>query len=421
MKNQASKRTKKQGTSPEAQRRLHLAAVIERNLYEFVFQEGMKALDALLEQDRERMCGPKYTRGGGHEAVRWGSTEGRLVMGGRRVVVRRPRARKEGREVELPSWTTFADEDPLGRRTMEQMVIGVSTRNYERSLEEVPDEVEPHGASKSATSRRFVALTQRNVEEWLSSDLSELDIVTIMIDGIEVAEQRVVVALGIDAKGEKHPLGLWQGATENSTVCEGLLNNLIARGLDAQQTYLFVIDGSKALRKAIRTILGDRGVVQRCQEHKSRNVLGHLPKSMEPSVRRSLRDAYRSSSKKVARKRLQTLVSHLEADHPDAADSLREGLEETLTLKDWGLPAALERTLSTTNPIENLNGAIRRVTRNVKRWRDGNMIRRWTAAAILEAQRGFRRLRGYKGMPALIRALRPPEQTALIDQDANAA
>src|SRR5690606_35765234 len=165
----------------------------ERNLYEFVFQEGMKALDALLEQDRERMCGSKYTRGGGHEAVRWGSTEGRLVMGGRRVVVRRPRARKEGREVELPSWTTFADEDPLGRRTMEQMVIGVSTRNYERELEEVPRELAPHGASKSATSRRFVALTQRNVEEWLSSELRGYKDMPALIRALRPPEQTALI------------------------------------------------------------------------------------------------------------------------------------------------------------------------------------------------------------------------------------
>jgi putative transposase len=421
MKKQATGRLEKQAPPVTQQRQLRLAAVIRQNLYEFVVEEGMKALDALLEQDRNVVCGPKHSKGSDHEAVRWGSTDGRLVMGGRRVVVRRPRARKEGREVTLPTWAQFADEDPLDRRTMDQMVIGVSTRNYERSLEELPDELGPHGDSKSAASRRFVAATEENLQQWLGRDLSALQLVAIMIDGIAVGEQTIVVALGIDEKGEKHALGLWQGATENSTVCEGLVNDVVQRGLDPQLSYLFVIDGSKALRKALREIFDRRAIVQRCQEHKLRNVLSYLPKSLQPSVGKTIREAYRSSSKATARKRLQNLAAQLAQDHPDAAESLREGLDETLTLKDWNLPDWLERTFSTTNPIENLNGAIRRVTRNVKRWRDGSMIRRWVATAILEAQRGFRRVPGCSGMPALVRAIRDPEQTTRIDQDENAA
>lgn len=421
MKKQATKTAEKQVATPMQQRRLRLASVIRQNLYEFVIQEGMKALDTLLEQDRDLVCGPRHSRGGAHEAIRWGKTEGRLVMGGRRVVVTRPRARKDGREVELPSWSQFADEDPLDHRTMQQMVLGVSTRNYGRSVEELPDELAPHGDSKSAASRRFVELTQQQLDEWLQSDLSRLKLVVVMIDGIVVGEQTVAVALGIDEDGQKHALGLWQGATENSAVCEGLLNNLVERGIDPQKAYLFVIDGGKALRKSIRDIFGKRSIVQRCQEHKIRNVLGYLPKSLQPSVNKTMRDAYRSSSKQSARRRLQTLVAELDGNHPDAAGSLREGLEETIALKDWSLPAWLERTLSTTNAIENLNGTIRRVSRNVKRWRDGTMIRRWVAAGVFEASRTFRRVRGYNGMAALVSALRAAEQTTSIDQDENAA
>lgn len=421
MNKQASKGRKNQATSPAEQRNLRLASVIKRSLYEFVMQEGMKALDVMLEQDRDLVCGPIHNRGGSDEAVRWGHTDGRLVMGGRRVVVPRPRARKDGKEVELPTWSEFADEDPLDRRTVEQMIVGVSTRNYGRSLEDLPDELGPHGDSKSAASRRFVSMTEEQVEQWRMSDLSKLNLVVVMLDGISVAEQMVIVALGIDENGIKHPLGVWQGATENSVVCESLLTNLVTRGLDSQQSYLFVIDGSKALRKAIRQVFGPRGVVQRCQEHKLRNVLGHLPKSLHPSVNRALRDAYKSFSKQTARKRLQALANNLEKDSPDAAESLREGLEESITLKDWRLSACLERTLSTTNAIENLNSSIRRVTRNVKRWRDGSMIQRWVAVSILEAQRGFRKLRGYKGMGDLARHLRAPEQTTRIDQEASAA
>jgi transposase-like protein len=232
----------------------------------------------------------------------------------------------------------------------------------------------------------------------------------------------VIVALGVDESGGKHPLGLWHGATENSTVCESLLSSLVKRGLDAQLGYLFVIDGSKGLRKAIRDIFGKRSLVQRCREHKRRNVLGHLPKHLQASVAKTLRDAYASGSRATARKRLLQLAAHLSDEYPDAAESLREGLDETLTLKDMKLPTILERTLSTTNPIENLNGTIRRITRNVKRWRDGKMVRRWLAIGILEAARGFRRLRGRQGMPALVAALRRhAEQTNRIDQNEQAA
>jgi transposase-like protein len=243
-----------------------------------------------------------------------------------------------------------------------------------------------------------------------------------MLDGIEVAEQMVIVALGIDESGTKQPLGLWHGATENSTVCENLLNHLVERGLDPQKAYLFVIDGSKALRKAIRVIFGTRCLVQRCQEHKRRNVISQLPKKLQPSINRMLRDAYTSTSKATAKKRLQQVIAHLDDEHPDAAESLREGLEETLSLKDLKLPASLERTLSTTNPIENMNGQIRRVTRNVKRWRNGAMAKRWVALGISEAARGFRRLRGYQGMPVLLEALRRhAEQINRIDDKEQAA
>jgi transposase-like protein len=422
MKKSVRKPTRNQGTSAPEQRKLRLAAVLRENLYEFIIGEGMKAVQELLEQDRERLCGPAYAKGDADAPQRWGATDGRLVMGGRRVTVRKPRVRHGGKEVTLPSWAQFADEDPLEERTVEQMVLGVSTRGYDRSVEPIPDELGPHGASKSAASRRFVTLTAEKVETWLKRDLTELRIAVVFIDGIEVNDQTVIVALGVDETGGKHALGLWHGATENATVCESLLTNLVERGLDPQRGYLFVIDGAKGLRQAIRTIFGKRTLVQRCQEHKRRNVLGHLPKSLQPSVARSLRDAYASGTQATARKRLLQLVAHLGEEYPDAAASLREGLDETLTLKDMKLPTILERTLSTTNPIENLNGSIRRVTRNVKRWRDGSMVRRWVAVGILEASRGFRRLRGCHGMATLVATLRRhAEQTHRIDPNEQAA
>lgn len=418
----ARKKNRRKAPSRQEQRVLHLAAVMRRNLYAFVIREGMKALDVMLEQDREALCGPAHGKGETDDPVRWGQTEGRLVMGGQRVVVRKPRVRQSGKEVPLPTWENFADEDPLDERTFEQMVLGVSTRSYERSLDELPDELEPHGTSKSAASRRFVAATKRQVDEWLRRDLSALNLAVLMLDGLSIDDHTVIVALGIDETGRKHPLGLWLGATENAAVCGQLLDNLVERGLDPQQPYLFVIDGSKALRKAIRDRFGKLGLVQRCQEHKRRNVLRHLPKQLQTTTSRSMREAYKSRSKATAKRRLLQLVAHLDDDYPDAAASLREGLEETLTIKDLNLSASLERTLSTTNPIENMNGTIRRVIRRVKRWRDGTMVKRWVAAGIFEAQRGFRKLRGHKSMPALLAALRATaEQTDRIDDQETAA
>lgn len=422
MRNSATKRSRNQEAKHAGQRTLRLAGFVRRTLLDFVIEEGMRAFDELLQTEQETLCGPAHRKGRPGDPVRWGSTDARLVMGGRRIIHRRPRVRRDGKEVALPTWEQYAAEDPLDERALEQVVLGVSTRGYDRSVEQVPDELGPHGASKSAVSRRLVALTEEQLTQWLHRDLSNLRIAVVMVDGICVGDHTVVVALGIDEMAEKHVLGLWLGATENSTVCTELLNNLVERGLNAQLGYLFVIDGSKALRKAIRDVFGKRSIVQRCQEHKRRNVLDHLPKRMHPSVSAALSDAFRSSSRTTAKKRLTQLAAALDDDCPEAAESIREGLDELITLKDMKLPAWLERTLSTTNPIENLNGGIRRITRNVKRWRDGAMVRRWIGASILEVGRGFRRLRGYKGMPLLLAALgRGAEQTSRLDQNPEAA
>ena len=307
----------------QRQRTQALTSFVRHTLYEFVIEEGMKAFDLLLQEEQNELCGPAYQKGKPGDPVRWGGTDGRLVMGGRRVVVRRPRMRRQGKEVVLPAWQQFADEDPLDQRTLKQTLIGVSMRNYNQSIDDLPDALDPHGASKSAASRRFVALTQEGLTQWLQSDLSQLGIVVVMIDGIKVGDHVVVVALGIDASSRKHVLGLWLGATENTTICIELLNNLVQRGLDPLLGYLFVIDGGKALRKAIRDVFGKRALVQRCQQHKRRNVLDHLPKSLHASTSRILREAYRSSSRKVAKQRLRQLAAQLDDDHPDAAASLQ--------------------------------------------------------------------------------------------------
>lgn len=418
MKNTARKTRPTEGARPQlrtvlaeaatrTQLQLELGDVMRRDLREFVIAAGTAALGAVLEEERTQAVGPRYAHLPTRQARRSGSAPGELVLGGRRVRVRRPRARTvEGREVTLPTWAAFAAEDPLHERAVEQMLVGVSTRRYARSLEPLPAELPARGTSRSAVSRRFVAATERQMAEWLERDLSELDVAVLMLDGVYVEEHVLLVALGIDTDGKKHVLGVREGATENAAACTALLTGLRDRGLRDDRAVLVVIDGSKALAKAVREVHGPRALVQRCQAHKTRNVVDQLPEEMRPSVRQALREAYASSDASRAKRLLTNLVRRLRDAHPGAAASLEEGLDETLTVKRLGLPKLLERQLSTTNAIENLMGSVRMLSRRVKRWRGGRMILRWTVTAVADAAQRFRRVTGAReGMTKLLRAL----------------
>ena len=253
------------------------------------------------------------------------------------------------------------------------------------------------------------------MREYFSRRLEDVSPLVLMLDGIEVGQQTVVVALGISEDGTKQPLGLWQGSTENAAICTSLLQDLISRGLKLDGKVLCVIDGGKGIRKAIADVLGDLAVVQRCQIHKRRNLKDHLPKTARVYVDRTLREAYGSTSVDTARKRLRALLSWLESNgHEDAAGSLREGMEETLTVLKLNLSPSLRRSMATTNAIENTMGTIRRVSRNVKRWKGGGMVRRWVAIGLVTAQKRFRRVKGHRELPALVAALRSnaPAKTA---------
>lgn len=394
-------------TAARTQLQLELGDVMRRDLREFVISAGVAALSAVLEEERTAIVGPRYAHLPTRQARRSGSAPGELVLGGRRVRVRRPRARTvEGREVTLPTWASFAAEDPLHERAVEQMLVGVSTRRYARSLEPLPAELPARGTSRSAVSRRFVAATERQMAEWLERDLSELDLAVLMLDGVYVEEHVLLVALGIDTDGKKHVLGVREGATENAAACTALLTGLRDRGLRDDRAVLVVIDGSKALAKAVREVHGPRALVQRCQAHKTRNVVDQLPEEMRPSVRQALREAYASSDVARAKRLLTNLARRLRDAHPGAAASLEEGLDETLAVKRLGLPRRLERQLSTTNAIENLMGSVRLLSRRVKRWRGGRMILRWTVTAVADAAQRFRRVTGAReGMTKLLRAL----------------
>jgi len=300
-------------------------------------------------------------------------------------------------------------EDWLGKWAMNQMLINVSTRKFGRSMRLPEGDVPaPKGAglSKSAASRHFVALSAARLAEWMARDLSGLDLLVIQIDGIHMDEDMTLVAaVGVDAAGDKHPLGVVEGATENAATVQALIDNLVERGLDPAVPRLFIIDGSKALSKAIRATFGDDAAIQRCQIHKARNIMDRLPKSMRAQVRRALRQAWEMDDAAKAEQLLRNLARRLEKDWKGVSAAILEGLDEMLTVTRLGLPAELRRSLACTNIIENMMGTVRRVCRNVKYWRSPSMALRWAGAAMQEAAKGFRRLKAHKQLPLLKAAL----------------
>jgi transposase-like protein len=371
-------------------------------------QAGLQVITALMEEDRTAVCGPKGVPDSDRLAVRGGKTPTSIVLGGQRLAVQRPRVRHlEGGEIQLPTFTWASDTDVLDKAALAAVAAGVSTRRYATLQPELPEAVSPKrsATSKSAVSRRFVQMSTEQLRKWLAAPIGGLDLPVVMIDGIYLADSVILVALGIDAAGEKHVLGIREGSTESTRVVKALLSDLIERGLVADRARLWVIDGGKALRRGIAELFGPMALVQRCQEHKRRNVLEHLPEAAQTSVGKAMRDAWDGANEKLAAKQLQRLATSLEADHPGAAASLREGLAETLTVQGLGVTGALYRTLRTTNPIENLNGSIARYTRNVKRWKDASMALRWVASALSDAKPRFRKLRGFRDMKILLAAL----------------
>ena len=367
---------------------------------------GLGVLSELMEEEVSEVVGPKGKHDPDRTAVRHGHEDGEVTLGGRRVGVRRPRVRSADGESELPlvTYRHFADRDPLTRLVLEQMLAGVSTRRFVRTREPVGEEVEAgaRSTSKSAVSREFVQRTRANLDALMSRRLDDVRLAVMMLDGIDLKGRTNVVALGITTDGVKLPLGLWDGSSENATVATALLSDLVDRGLDPEQGILFVIDGAKALRKAIRTVFGDRAVVQRCVRHKERNVLDHLPERDRPAVKRRLRRAWAQTEHARALDELRLLASELDRSHPGAAASLREGIDETLTLTRLGIRGNLKKTLESTNPCESMIECVRRSARNVKHWQSGDMCLRWTAAGMLEAERQFRRIIGYADLAKLV-------------------
>ena len=374
-------------------------------------QAGLQIIGTILEAEVARRVGPPHRPDPVSSCVRWGRQPGYVVFGGQKVSIPRPRVRtREGEEVTLDSYARLQHDGRRQRTVREGIVAGLTTRNYHRAVESV---LEGYGIQKSSVSREFVQASAGQLQELCERKLGELDLVAVLIDGIEMGKHVLAVALGIASSGQRHVLGLWQGATENTTVVKSLLEDLVARGLKPDRRYLFVIDGAKALRAAIEKVFGDRAEVQRCQVHKRRNVKDHLPQSCQQDYDRRIRNAYALANYAEAQTELEKIVRQLERINPSAAHSLEEGLEETLTVHRLGVGGLLRRTLSSTNPIESCLSTVERVARNVKRWREGDQSLRWTATGLLEAERRFNRIKGYRQLGALNHRLNP----SLVQQE----
>jgi putative transposase len=370
---------------------------------------GLGVVHELMELEVAEVVGPKGKHDADRVAVRHGHEDGSMTLGGRRVPVKRPRVRSAGGEHELTvaAYEYFADRDPLTRAVMDRMLAGVSTRKFARVGEPVGADVEAGSTatSKSTVSEVFVERTRTALGELMSRRLDDVRLAVMMLDGLEIAERTHVVALGISTEGVKIPLGLWEGSTENATLARTLLADLVDRGLDPGQAILFVIDGGKALRKAIRDVFGAHALVHRCQRHKERNVCDLLPERDRDQVRARMRQAWALSDPELAEQRLELLAAELARTWPDAAGSLREGMNDTLTLMRLGITGRLAKTLCSTNPCESMIEIIRRTQRNVKRWRDGDMRKRWTAAGMLVAEQQFRKIIGYRDLATLVIAV----------------
>lgn len=381
-----------------------IASSAKQHLLALSVGVGIAVVEEIFEHEVTSIVGPKGKHIADRTANRHGHEKSSVTMGGRRVKVSKPRVRSsDDLEVELGSFAHFSSRDPLDEHTLGTILAGVSTRRYRRVLE--PLDVKATSTDRSSVSRRFVTGTGAKLTELFSRDLSKLDLLAMFIDGKVIAKHTIVVALGVDAKGVKHPVGLWIGTTENKTVCGKLIDDLIERGLDADKAMLFVIDGAKAIRAAIVSRFGDLAVIQRCRQHKKRNVTDHLPKPEQGFIGNRMEAAWKIEDPKAAEAKLRSIAKSLKLKHPGAAASLLEGLEETLTVNRLGLADSLLRTFRSTNPIESMISISATVSRNVKRWRDGEMALRWTAAGMLEAGKQFRKVNGYNDMGVLKKAL----------------
>jgi len=388
----------------------NVAGVVKDGLLAFASATGLLVMRQMMDAELTRRIGVKNARIPAPTRVgNWhGTTRGPVVLGGRVVTTERPRGRTvEGGEIELDTWDAFSSADQLDSLIVERMLAGVATRRHVDVADPVGRDLEKRAraTSKSAISRHFIKATETALAELMARSLTDLDVAVLMIDGLDVAGQCCVVALVITKDGTKVPVGLWLGDTENKTVTTALLADLVARGLDTERGILCVLDGGKALAAGVKKVFGAEAKIQRCVIHKRRNVAGHLPKELAATVDKRLALIFAQPDGAKGLDAAKSLAKELEADHPDAAGSLREGLDDMFTVRRLGVTGPLAKTLTNTNCIESMISIARRTTGRVTKWKDGSMKKRWVAAGMLEAERSFRRVRGHADMAKLVEAL----------------
>jgi len=384
-----------------------LIAGVRQDIEGFAAQLGLTIIQRVMAAEIEQKVG----KWGQQQTHRHGHQPGYVIYGGRKVSLERPRLRSlEDQEVPLASYQAFQTEGKLQAAVARQLTRQCSTRNYEGAID---DCLKGYGIKRSSVSRHWKAATVKELETLMQRPIPK-DLLVLMIDSKFFGGDCLVAAIGIDLQGRKHVLGIWHGATENSTVVKGLLEDLVSRGLESERKMLIVLDGAKALRKAVQMVLGDQGLVQRCRIHKLRNVLDQLPEEKKAQAGWRLRSAWAKKDPKVAEKELRQTAKWLEASWPMAAASLLEGLAETLTVQNLNLPPTLGRILSNTNLIENCFSQAAHRTRQVKRWDGPKMILRWTAAALLSAEKNFRRIKGCEQLSLLEKVLHESEASSTL-------
>jgi len=385
---------------------LELVADCRGAVDEIIDVAGRAAIQAVLELSAQEATGEALRQPGKKRAgdiVRWGRQAGRVSLSDRKLRVSKPRLRNRGgEEVAVPVYEAMQRDERLGERMLEILLSGVSTRRYEGVISEMADTA---GVSKSSVSRETIEASGKALGELLERRFEEKDLIIVYVDGLRFGEQTVIAAVGVDRAGRKHVLGLQHGATENAAAAEDLLGGLVERGLSPEKKRLFVIDGSKALRTAIRKVFGS-SPVQRCRAHKLRNVLERLPEDQRQQAQAAVRAAWKLDAKQGLAQ-LAKLAEWYERDWPAAAAALREGAEECFTINRLGVPPSLWRCLATTNIIESPNAGVRLRTTRITRWQDADMVQRWVAASLLDAEKSFRKIMGYRDLWMLDAILNP--------------
>ena len=402
---QAVRRFHRQAEESEQEPQLHLplkqvAAAPQQGVGQLMRQAGLELMQLIMDNEVGQLAGERYQRREKEQPFRWGREKGFLVVDGQKVPIERPRLRSEKRREEsLGSYELFRRGEPFDAAVWDQLMLGLSTGNYSKAVREF---TEAYDIEKSAVSEHFVRTSRGMLREIFDRPLEKLKLCAIYLDGIEFKGQHLVVALGVAVDGSKTVLGLRQGASENATVVGELLEDLAERRVDFSVPMLYMLDGAKALTKAVRKHAGKMALIQRCPLHKRRNVTSHLAEKYRESVDRKIANAYAMSNYADAKKALEKLHRELMELNPSAAGSLEEGREETLTVNRLRLDDLLRRTLVTTNPIESAFSVVERVCRRVKRWRGGEHRERWVGAGLWLAEKHFRRVKGYKHLPKLL-------------------